>query len=55
MKFALIRFARVFISAGIGSLLSALTNDPKYFVIAPILSAVGKYAREKYHLDWLPF
>jgi hypothetical protein len=30
-------------------------NDPKILALIPIINALGKYLRETYNLDWLPF
>lgn len=55
MKRVVIRFVRVFVSAGISAVLSQIQNDPKLMLIAPVISALGKALREKYNLTWLPF
>jgi len=52
----LIRFVRVFIAAGIAAVISEMSKDPKYSVlVVPVISAIGKFIRDKYNLTWLPF
>lgn len=49
------RFLRVFVSGGIAYLLKEWQGQDWWLVGAPIISAVGKWIRTKYDVDWLPF
>lgn len=54
IKTALIRALRVGASIAISAGISYLANNPKYIILAPIISGVGKYIRESLKLDNIP-
>jgi len=55
MHKSLIRFARNSLALLLTGAVVVVSNDPRYFVIAPILNAACKYLREEYGLKYLIF
>ncbi len=54
-KAALIRLLREAGAFVLPILLWHLNNDPKWIALKPVITAVGKYLRDAYHVTWLPF
>ena len=52
---ALKRALRVGVAAAIGSALSHFTGDPRYILLTPVISAVGKWLRKVFDLPKIPF
>lgn len=55
MKNALIRLGRVALAAAVAAVIADQSHQPYWFIVGPIINAIGKYLRDKYQLDWLPF
>jgi len=52
LKGALVRFVRVFIAVVISGAVVQVTNNPQWVVLAPVLSALGKWLRAKYKIPY---
>jgi len=48
------RLIRNSLATVIAGTLSAINNDPKYLVIAPVINALAKWARTQFNWKWLP-
>jgi phage shock protein PspC (stress-responsive transcriptional regulator) len=55
MSASLVRFLRVTVSVVIAGVAQVYGQDPRYLVIAPVISGIGKFIRDTYKLSWLPF
>ena len=49
------RAARVSLATIIAGLVMHFTGDDKWLLLAPVISAVGKFLRECFNLPYLPF
>lgn len=49
------RALRVGVATAIGVFFSAITNDPRYMILTPVISALGKWLRKVFSLPKIPF
>lgn len=49
------RALRVGVSTGVGVIFSHFTQDPRYMLLTPLLSALGKWLRKVFSLPVIPF
>ena len=49
------RAGRVSLATIIAGLVMHITGDQKWLLLAPVISAVGKFLRECFNLPYLPF
>ena len=49
------RAARVGIAAAVGVIITHIKNDPKWMILVPLISALGKFLRTKFGLQYVPF
>ena len=49
------RFGRVAVAVVLAGIPTYFANDPKYLILAPVISAVGKWLRAVLGLKYVPF
>ena len=49
------RAARVGVASAVGVILTHLKSDPKWMVLVPLISALGKFLRTVLGLQYVPF
>lgn len=54
IKTGLFRLVRVAASLGLAAGVAYVANDPRYVILAPVISGVAKYIREAFKLDNIP-
>jgi len=52
---AILRWVRSAISTFIAAWIAHNQKNPLYIAIQPFLAMLGKYLRDKYNWNWLPF
>ena len=49
------RALRVGVATAIGVIFSAITKDPRYMILTPVVAALGKWLRKVFDLPKIPF
>ena len=55
-----LRYVRIFVSAGVASIIAGAANDPRIIPLIPVISVIGKVVRDKLYAahpnwaKWLP-
>ena len=55
IKAVIKRAARVGVASAVGVILAHLKSDPKWIILVPLISALGKFLRSKFGLQYIPF
>ncbi len=51
---AFVRGLRVTVGLVVGVGVAYFTQQPEWIALSPVISAIGKFVREKFKIDWLP-